>query len=330
MLEKLPIAFLAGLVSVVTPCVLPLVPGYLSAVSAVEVERARRARARHGGSCVASVPFILGFTVVFVAARRRRGGDRQHRRQAIADRDRRASCSSCSASRSWGCCRGRSVRSRRGCCSTRADAARASLLGGAFAVCAAPCIGTVLASILVLRVERDDRARRRPARRVLARARRRLRRGGRRVRARDARVPLGARPLHASSRSSQARRSSCSACCSSSTATGGCGSRSTRCSRGSASARSSAVAQRPTSRPRCAGSNAAQPAQRLHALALGGDRLAAPALVGRDDDVDEPLEEVALLGIARAPRSSNASCASKYAPRAREREPVVGSHPSRC
>ena len=44
MAEKLPIAFLAGLVSVVTPCVLPLVPGYLSAVSAVEVDAARRAR----------------------------------------------------------------------------------------------------------------------------------------------------------------------------------------------------------------------------------------------------------------------------------------------
>ena len=38
MLEKVPIAFLAGLLSVVTPCVLPLVPGYLSAISAVEVD----------------------------------------------------------------------------------------------------------------------------------------------------------------------------------------------------------------------------------------------------------------------------------------------------
>ena len=39
MLEKLPVAFLAGLVSVVTPCVLPLVPGYLSAVSASAARR---------------------------------------------------------------------------------------------------------------------------------------------------------------------------------------------------------------------------------------------------------------------------------------------------
>jgi cytochrome c-type biogenesis protein len=63
---KLPLAFALGLISIVTPCVLPLVPGYLSAVSAVEASRlgepgvARRV-AR------ASVPFLLGFTFVFVA-----------------------------------------------------------------------------------------------------------------------------------------------------------------------------------------------------------------------------------------------------------------------
>src|SRR5438132_108454 len=32
-------AFVFGLISIVTPCVLPLVPGYLSAVSAVEASR---------------------------------------------------------------------------------------------------------------------------------------------------------------------------------------------------------------------------------------------------------------------------------------------------
>lgn len=37
MAVQIPIALLAGLISVITPCVLPLVPGYLSAVSAVEV-----------------------------------------------------------------------------------------------------------------------------------------------------------------------------------------------------------------------------------------------------------------------------------------------------
>src|SRR5205809_333726 len=65
MLEKLPVAFLAGLVSVVTPCVLPLVPGYLSAVSAVDVDRLGETGAWRR-IVVSSIPFIAGFTVVFV------------------------------------------------------------------------------------------------------------------------------------------------------------------------------------------------------------------------------------------------------------------------
>ena len=36
---RVPIAFLAGFASVITPCVLPLVPGYLSALSSVETGR---------------------------------------------------------------------------------------------------------------------------------------------------------------------------------------------------------------------------------------------------------------------------------------------------
>ena len=65
MLAKIPVAFAAGLISVVTPCVLPLVPGYLSAISAVEAHRLGQ---RHVTRrvVVASLPFILGFTVVFV------------------------------------------------------------------------------------------------------------------------------------------------------------------------------------------------------------------------------------------------------------------------
>src|SRR6266480_4100349 len=65
MAERIPVAFLAGLVSIAFPCVLPLVPGYLSAVSAVEVERlGERGVAKR--VALASVPFALGFTVVFV------------------------------------------------------------------------------------------------------------------------------------------------------------------------------------------------------------------------------------------------------------------------
>src|SRR5204862_1371026 len=65
MVERIPVAFLAGVVSIAFPCVLPLVPGYLSAVSAVEVERlGERGVARR--VVVASIPFAFGFTVVFV------------------------------------------------------------------------------------------------------------------------------------------------------------------------------------------------------------------------------------------------------------------------
>ena len=65
MLERIPLAFLAGLVSVITPCVLPLVPGYLSAVSAIEAERLGKPGAARRVA-LASLPFIAGFTVVFV------------------------------------------------------------------------------------------------------------------------------------------------------------------------------------------------------------------------------------------------------------------------
>ena len=65
MVERTGAAFLAGVISIAFPCVLPLVPGYLSAISAVEVERlGERGMARR--IVVASVPFAIGFTVVFV------------------------------------------------------------------------------------------------------------------------------------------------------------------------------------------------------------------------------------------------------------------------
>src|SRR5580765_6412404 len=44
-----------------------------------------------------------------------------------------------------------------------------------------------------------------------------------------------------------------------------------------------------------------QPVKRLQPLPFGGDRFAPSALVGRDDDVDETLEEITFLGLAGAP-----------------------------
>jgi cytochrome c-type biogenesis protein len=146
---KIPLAFAAGLLSFVTPCVLPLVPGYLSAVSG--------AQAGVGGRRVlaAGVPFVAGFTIVFVAlgaAAGAAGGLLDDRRllAMVAGLivvvfglvfmgllpfpwlERIVVPELVEGAR------------RRG---SRA------LLGGAFGVCAAPCIGPVLASILALASE---------------------------------------------------------------------------------------------------------------------------------------------------------------------------------
>lgn len=60
-----PVAVLAGLVSFLSPCVLPLVPGYLGYVTGLggEVLTTRR----RGRLVLGAVLFVLGFAVVFVA-----------------------------------------------------------------------------------------------------------------------------------------------------------------------------------------------------------------------------------------------------------------------
>lgn len=65
---SLPLVFAAGLVSFISPCVLPLVPGYLSTVSGVSFEQmAGRDRGVARPVAVASALFFLGFLAVFVA-----------------------------------------------------------------------------------------------------------------------------------------------------------------------------------------------------------------------------------------------------------------------
>ena len=143
---KIPLAFAAGLLSFITPCVLPLVPGYLSAVSGAQVGVGGRRVA------LASIPFIAGFTAVFVALGAVAGAAGGLFNDARLLRmvaglivvvfgfafmgllpfpwlDRMAAPELVEGARQRG---------------SRA------LLGGAFGVCAAPCIGPVLASILAL------------------------------------------------------------------------------------------------------------------------------------------------------------------------------------
>jgi cytochrome c-type biogenesis protein len=144
------LALAAGFLSFLSPCVLPLVPGYLSAISAVEADRlggpgtARRVM-------LASVPFVIGLTAVFVVLGIGAAlvGGRLLEDQFLLERiagfvlvvlglafmgllpwpERLVGAGLVQGARSSG--------SR-------------VLLGAAFAVCAAPCIGPVLAGILVL------------------------------------------------------------------------------------------------------------------------------------------------------------------------------------
>ena len=144
------VAFLAGLVSFLAPCVLPLVPGYLSAVSAVDAENLGKPGTGRR-VVLASVPFVLGFTAFFVLLGSGAAlvGGRLFADQFLLERvsgfvlvvfgfafmgllpwpERLLGAGLLQGARSRG--------SR-------------FLLGGAFAVCAAPCIGPVLASILLL------------------------------------------------------------------------------------------------------------------------------------------------------------------------------------
>jgi cytochrome c-type biogenesis protein len=145
---KIPVAFLAGLISVITPCVLPLVPGYLSAVSAVEAARlGERGVVRR--VVLTSLPFILGFTVVFVAL-----GAGAAAIGGVFGADRRTELAGFVLVVLGLVFMGLAPWPERVVApSLLTKASRRgsnALLGAAFAVCAAPCIGTVLASILVL------------------------------------------------------------------------------------------------------------------------------------------------------------------------------------
>ena len=65
----LPIAaFVAGLFSFLSPCVLPLVPGYVSLISGVGVEELKSQESQFLRKVMLnSIGFILGFSIVFIA-----------------------------------------------------------------------------------------------------------------------------------------------------------------------------------------------------------------------------------------------------------------------
>src|SRR6059058_1130579 len=74
LLLAVPVALLAGLVSFLSPCVLPLVPGYLSYITglsgadlAATTGTTRPATAHRSRVLLGCALFVLGFSAVFVA-----------------------------------------------------------------------------------------------------------------------------------------------------------------------------------------------------------------------------------------------------------------------
>ena len=65
---SIPVAFVAGLVSFLSPCVLPLIPGYISILSGLPMEEWRGEATEKVASRILpnSVPFVVGFSFFFI------------------------------------------------------------------------------------------------------------------------------------------------------------------------------------------------------------------------------------------------------------------------
>jgi cytochrome c-type biogenesis protein len=141
---------------VITPCVLPLVPGYLSAVSSVDVDRLSE-RGAGKRIVIASIPFIIGFTAVFVVL-----GAGAAAIASVVPKTTQTQIAGFALVVIGLAFVGLLPVPQSAVAPGLLQHARKGgglLLGGAFAVCAAPCIGTVLASILVLAGSSGDVAR---------------------------------------------------------------------------------------------------------------------------------------------------------------------------
>ncbi|WP_204920274.1 cytochrome c biogenesis CcdA family protein [Microlunatus panaciterrae] len=64
----IPVALLAGLVSFFSPCVVPLLPGYLSYATGLGAAEVVAGTARRGRMLAGTSLFVLGFAVVFVSS----------------------------------------------------------------------------------------------------------------------------------------------------------------------------------------------------------------------------------------------------------------------
>jgi cytochrome c-type biogenesis protein len=149
---SLPLVFAAGIVSFLSPCVLPLVPGYLATISGATLERG----GQHSPGwrvAAASAFFFAGFLVVFVAL-----GASASLIGALLD-DNRLWLNRVAGALivvfglamvgvGWsGTLGGRWTQALQGAARRRGGPVA---LGVAFAFCWTPCVGPILASILVL------------------------------------------------------------------------------------------------------------------------------------------------------------------------------------
>tara|TARA_Y100000590_G_scaffold275062_1_gene308853 strand:- start:2220 stop:2936 length:717 start_codon:yes stop_codon:yes gene_type:complete len=62
---SLSIAFLAGIISFLSPCVLPLIPGYISYISGISLEKL--SKEKNNLVVIKTIFFTLGFSIVFIS-----------------------------------------------------------------------------------------------------------------------------------------------------------------------------------------------------------------------------------------------------------------------
>ena len=64
---SLGLAFLAGLLTFLSPCVFPIIPSYISYITGVSLERLQEGQGIRRATALHSLCFILGFSAVFIA-----------------------------------------------------------------------------------------------------------------------------------------------------------------------------------------------------------------------------------------------------------------------
>jgi cytochrome c-type biogenesis protein len=151
-------AFAVGFVSFISPCVLPLVPGYLSAVSGVSVAEMKTGERSLSRILFPAIVFCLSFTVVFVALGMTATGIGSSLQDSRATLDKVAGAVIIALglfflltpfvpklNREW----------RPDALITRAGSGGPLVAGAAFAVAWTPCVGPTLGSILSAAATQD-------------------------------------------------------------------------------------------------------------------------------------------------------------------------------